>query len=372
MNTFLKSFILLICVSLSSTALGEEKKADSETDADASKSGKKKDEKKESKKDWGVSFGTSLRIGQGTFVSLAEDSEVNTDLGDVPGDPSNFKDRVALGFNAGASYNLDPVNFGISVGAVQWLTAGGGINGVQEFRFQDVGASVGWNGYTIEAIDSRISAGLGFQFPTSEATQLSNLVLGTSANVGISKTFFKKLNLRFGLSGSKDFHSNITPSIDPEDVGAENVIFRAGTNEKLENGTVVLGGVNSEYSLGFSLSASFPVIEKLRMSIRYGLSTYWSYDRENDDAFTPNLRDENGNLIADTGRGVGQGTGTGISLSYPILSDWNGLSLGASAGISTGQSPKTSDNKSFNFPFWNFNGAAANRSSLRFGLSASY
>ncbi len=372
MNIFLKSFVLLICVSISATAIGEETKAP-KTDADAAKTvkKKKKEEEIDEGKKWSVGLSTGLRIGQGTFVSLAEDSELNSELRDIPGDPGNFGNRVSLSFGANAGYNLDPISLGLSIGASQRLSETG-IDTVQAFRFGDLNASVGWSGYNIEAIDTNISAGLGFQIPISDRSRVSNLVLGTSASVSVRKTFFKKLGLSLGITGGKDFHSNITPSINPEDVGEDNVIFRQGGNEKLENGSVILGGVNSEYSLGFSLGAGFPIVEKLRMSIGYSLATFWSYHRDNDDEFTPNLVDENGNRISDTGRGVGQSSSGRISLSYPLLSNWNGFSLSGSAGLSSGQSPKTNDNKSFNFPFWNFNGAAANRSAVSFGLRASY
>ncbi len=375
MNIFLKSFVLLLCFSISTTAIGEEKK-DTKTEAvaaDVSKTVKKKkeDEEKEEGKNWRINLGTGLRIGQGTFVSLAEDSELNQDLRDTPGDPGGFADRVSLSMSAGASYTLKPITLGLSIGASQWISNTGS-NTPQEFRLGDLNASVGWSGYNIEAIDTRVTAGLGFRFPTSKGTRISNLIVGTSGRIGLSKTFFKKLSLSAGVSGSKGFHSNISPSADPEDAGKDNIIFRSGGNEVLENGTVVLGGVNREYSLGFNLGASFPIVQKLRMSIGYSFSNSWAYNRDNDDEFRPDVVDENGNRIADAGRSIGQSMSGRIGLSYPLVSDWHGFSIGANAGLSSGQSPKTSDNKSFNFPFWNFNGAAANRSAVSFGLNASY
>ena len=41
-------------------------------------------------------------------------------------------------------------------------------------------------------------------------------------------------------------------------------------------------------------------------------------------------------------------------------------------GARSAMPPKTSDNRPFRFPFWNMEGAAANRSSLYISLGASY
>lgn len=351
-----------------------EAKAEAETDEEAEEEGK----------DWSVSFRLGNTIGQGTFVDVANDSEFFDPNCTDPieqgcvGAANNAYDRVNLSFALSGGYTLGDFSFGTSLAAVQWLTAGGGANAPSEFRWQDVGLSAGWAGYTFESIGLNIAPGLDLVLPTSRVSQYTTLVVGTSLGVGISKTFFDKLSLSLGLGGGKDFHRFTSPVLDlekfdPEDEGElqgdlqpESVVYRAGASEDLGRSLVAVSGMNTEYSFSGSLSASIPVWDKLKASASYALVTFWSYPvpGEPGDELTPDV------VGINEGRGVGQVTSTGFSLSYPItLGDVN---LGLSGGISTSQFPKTSDNKSFRFPFWNTTGAASNASALKFGVSASY
>ena len=361
----------------------KETKGEKAADATAAKTkeaAKEAADEEESEKKWGVSVGIRNSIGQGTFASVEglEETDDGAEVRTVGGDPGNAYDRVSMGYSLGASYGFDlpadqSLSLSTSLAWSHWLTQGGGINGSNEIRFQDIGLSAGWGGVTIPGIDARLSGGLTLTFPTAKTSRIATKVLGTSLSARLSKTFLETISLSFGIGGGKTFHRSKGPLISQETVGAENIIFREGENGKLGNESLVhIGGINGEYSLSLSFGAGFPIVEKLRGSISYGVGTYWTYNRNNIDEFTPNQVDADGNPVIDEGRGVGQSTSAGVSLSYPLISDWNGISVSGSAGVRTGQTPKTSDNKSFNFPFWNVNGAAANRSSISLGLSGSY
>jgi hypothetical protein len=350
-------------------------------EAEAEEAAEEASEEESEGKNWSAGFSLGSSIGQGTFV------DVDSDLSD-PGctledqletgciaEGTNAFDRANLSYSLSGSYQLADFSFSSSIALVQWLTAGGGRNDAYEVRWQDLGLEAGYKGYTFESIGVNIAPSLGLTFPTSQISRFTSLVLGTSLGVGISKTFFDKLNLSLGLSGGKDFHRFTSPVFDAEKfeseeelrdgLNPESVVYRSGGSEDLGRGLVAVDGLNTEWSFSGSLSASIPVWDKLRLSAFYALSTFWSYAINADDEMTPDIEGIN------TGRGVAQVTRTGLTLSYPVTVA-DKLNLGFSAGLSTGQFPKTSDNKSFRFPFWNFQGAASNASALKFGVSASY
>lgn len=304
-------------------------------------------------KDWSISASLGSTIGQGTFVDPANDSE----WAGLVDDGDNAYDRVNLSLSLRPAYSFGDYSVSGSFGAVQWLTAGGGANEPGEFRIQDVGLSGGWAGYTIPVIDTQVGAGLSLQLPTSTFSRALNLIVGTSVSGSLSKTFFERLTLSYSLSVGKDFHEREDLTVDAEDVGVENVLFRSG--EAVGGGQYAIGGVLTEWALVNGVSANVKIWEKLSGSVSYALIDSWTYDWENDDSFTAPL--------ADTGRGHGQATSTGISLSYPV---WEHISL--SGGIATSQQPKTDDQKSFRFPFWNFDGAARNASAIRLSVTGTY
>jgi hypothetical protein len=64
---------------------------------------------------------------------------------------------------------------------------------------------------------------------------------------------------------------------------------------------------------------------------------------------------------------LSQAVSTSAKLSYRL-----NKYLRFSGGIGSFMSPKTTDNKSFRFPFWNTEGAAANRSWVQLGVKATY
>lgn len=342
------------------------------------------DAEEEDGKDWSVGFRLGSSIGQGTFVNVANDSEFYDPNCTDPieqgcvGDAGNAFDRANLSFRLNGGYKLGEFSLGVTFAAVQWLTAGGGRNAPAEFRWQDTSLAAAWDGYTFDSIGLTIAPDISFTLPTSQVSQYSTLVVGTSLGVGVSKTFFDKLGLSLGLSGGKDFHRFTSPVLDPEKLGQneaeaelrpEAVIYRAGGSEDVGRGLVAVSGLNTEYFFAGSLGARIPVWDKLTFSAGYSLATYWTYgglssDHPDFGDVTPDLEGIN------QGRGVAQLTRGSIGLGYPVeLAD---VSLAFGLGLSTSQFPKTDDNQSFRFPFWNFSGAAANASAITASIGASY
>ncbi len=308
---------------------------------------------KESDKNWSLSAGLRSSVSQGTFASVANDTEWK----DVVKAPDNSYDRVSMSLSLGAGYQLDEFDFGIGFGMSQYLTEGGGSGTVQEFRISDVSLSAGWSGHTFESTGIRIAPSLSVGLPASTSSRYSSLLFDTSLGIGISKRFFNKVTLSYSLSGTTFFHRYTTPIVSIEKIGRENALYRA---EELVSSThFAVGGRNSQYSLGNSFSIRVPLWSKLSMGVSYGLFTHWSYAGDNDD----DLASDN----ACIGRCSGQSSSGSVSFNYGV-NDW----LSVNAGLNSRQAPKTSDNKSFRFPFWNFTGAGANMSSFSLGISAVY
>lgn len=381
-----------LALALASPAFAEEAKSEKKEDeksadatAEKSDEDSKEDEKEEEEaKAWSVSARVGSSIGQGTFVNVSNDSEyadpncVDPIVQGCVGDAGNAFDRVNLSYGLSGSYSWKKFSISTGLSLTQWLTPGGGMNRPHEVRLRDSGIGIGYEGWTIESIGVSIGPSLGLTLPTSKFSRVATLVLGTSLGVGISKTLFEKLNLSLSVDVSKDFHRFEAPLIDverlekeldedelanlAEEVRPEAVVFRA--EEEVKPGLVAIGGVNTEWGFGAGLSASWAVWQKLRLSASYNISTSWTYAIDDNPDVEPQIPNLQGN------RGVGQGFGTSVGLSYPYqIGD---VRLGFSAGLGTGGYPKTSDNKSFKFPFWNTSGAASNASSIRFGVSASY
>lgn len=333
---------------LSSTAAADSGPIDEET-------GQLKEESEKQGKSWSVAGTIVSRIGQGTFADLENDTGVE---GEVAPNSTAY-DRGLMIYVLSGSYTVGDFSFSPELVWTHWLTQGGGINSPGEFRFQDISLESSWSGVKIKPIDSRLSASLSMTFPTSDVSQAATKVMGFSGSLSLSKTFFDKLTLIGSMSGSKTFHRFKSPAVNPSKVGETNVLFRENEAEDLSNGLVSVGGLNTEYALGGSLAASFPIYKKLRGSVSYGLTKYWTYHIDNNDE----LQSE----YADTGRGTADLSSASVTLSYPILEY-----LSVSGGILTRQPPKTSDNQSFRFPFWNTQGAANNFSSIQLSVTGSY
>jgi hypothetical protein len=306
----------------------------------------------EEAKDWSVAVTLLTSVSQGTFADVSNDSEWAGQIDD--GD--NAFDRVNLVYDFSGSYTLGDFSLSSGLTWVQWLTDGGGYNGPGEVRFQDVPLGIDWAGHSFESTGISVSSGVSFGFPASETSQVSTLIVGTGIYASLRRRFLDTVGVSLTLSGGKDFHEYKGPVVDQKEVDA---IARSGGSEVLGEGLILVDGINTEYSLGGSLGVSFGIWEKLSGSVSYSFTNYWSYDWENDDVMT--------SPRAETGRGIAQRTDARFNLSYPVM-DYLTVALSAR----TYQSPKTDDNQSFRFPFWNTTGAARNYSSLRLALVGSY
>ncbi len=313
---------------------------------------------------WAVSMSLRSMVGQGTFAQVSNDTEWAGQIDDG----RNAFNRWNLVFGISPSYQVGDFNFSASLSWVQWLTPGGGnatsslsggANEPYQFRFQDIGLNAGWRTFTSDALGVSATPSLSVRLPTSKVARTETLLLDVGASLSLRRTFFDKLTLSGGLSANQYFHEYTSPVVDIDVVGHDNVHYRVGGAEDIEPGRISIGGRNLQYQVGTTLGASFGLPANLSASINYGLFNYWTYDVDNDDEFMSEH--------AKPGRGWSQVTMGSFGLSYQV-NEWIGTSLMAT----TIQTPKTADNKSFRFPFWNFAGAASNSTGITLGVSGSY
>src|SRR5690554_463534 len=305
-------------------------------------------------KSWSLTASLSTRIYQGMFVGL-ENPDSNLSSPNAASTSNSFS-RWSNIYTVGAGLKVSDFNFSATAAASHWMSRGDGMNGPYEFRLQDLVLNAGWNGYNIDAIDTRIAANYTLTAPTSTVSRTANLIVGNYLGVSISKTFMRKLGLSYSITGGWTPHSESFATIDREDAQ----IYRE--DELIGNDVRIPGGYQTEFSLSHTFAASFPVWDKLRASATYTYGSAWSeHFADADDPFT------SPQAGVQSGRNYGDGTTATAGLSYP-LNDY----LRLAGGISTSQQPKTDENRGFRFPWWNFNGAAANRSSVNLSLSGTY
>ena len=305
-------------------------------------------------KPWSVSGSMRVSVGQGTFARIANDSP----WADQVHDGSGAYNRVSMNLGLSPSYQWNDFNFGASIGVSQGLTAGGGMNAPYETRLGDVGLSVGWRGHTFDAIGVTVRPSLRMSLPTSVRSQFTTLRLGTGASLSFSKRFFNTISLSYSLGGGRSFYEFRSPIVEVDRIGEENAIFRIDGAEAVQPGRFAVGGVNTPWSMSNSFSASF-ALGRVSTSLSYTYTRRWTYSWTEEDEFTSGYQC--------VGRCVGDGMSGSLSLGYS-LNDW----LSLSGSLSSGGQPKTADQRSFNFPFWNFNGAAGGGSSIALGLSGRY
>lgn len=308
-------------------------------------------------KPWSVSASARMNVSQGTFARIANDSQ----WADEVHDGSGAFNRVSMQFSVNPSYRWNDFTFSSSLSFSQWLTAGGGSIRPYEGRFGDLGinASGRFTGWEVDSLGLRVtpSASLNVPIIRSPSTRTSTFRGSLGGGLSASKTFFRQLTLSYSLSGSRSFHDYTSRVLEIDRIGEENALFRAEGAEAVAPGLMAVAGINTPWSLNNSLSASFRV-GKVGASVSYAYSRRWSYAVTEEDQYMSELQC--------AGRCVGDSMRGSISLSYRLNDRFN-----LSGGLTSGGLPKTSDQQSYNFPFWNFN-SAVGPSAVNVGISGSY
>ena len=272
-------------------------------------------------------------------------------------------DVLSFGFGASYATPVDSLSLSLSAGFSKYLTEAGGSVQQREGRFGDMRLSARYGSIfrDEEFTGINLSGSISGSIPTSEMSQFTNLRTAISTGIGLSRSF-GNLSISYGFSFKKNFHRDTTVVADLDSYQLD-VLSRDGGNEFISEAQVALDtGVLSSYSFSNSLSLSYGWFTGFSTSLSFSFVDSFTYDNgtitANDEFTSPN---------AVVGRGHSQGMSGSISASYSFL-DY----FGASVSVSTSQQPRTADNQSIRFPFWDLETGNLSATSLSVGLSASY
>jgi len=270
-----------------------------------------------------------MGVGQGSFVA----------------DPDARNPYVAWAVSVVPAYYPKPaLTLSAFAKVAQELTRSDVDNYHHQPIFYDMQARVRYAPPPIPRLDVASIVELRAYAPTSTLSRYETLVLGALGRWALFRSF-GPLVVAYGGSFRKNFHRYEGPVIDPGH--APRLFSRVGGAEDLRGSSVAIAGNNVSFSLLNALSVSYVPRSNLSFSLSYGLSQAFTYARYPRDALT--------SPHADPGRGrrdVGFGGAEAWYRFDPRFS--------LSAGVFTSASPKTEDNQSFRFPFYDFKSTASN------------
>lgn len=180
--------------------------------------------------------------------------------------------------------------------------------------------------------------------PTSKVSQYESLLLGAFGRWAFFRSFGPVV-LAYGGSFRKNFHRYASPSIDPG--GAARAYSRIGGAEDLRGSNVAIAGNNVSFAFLNALFVSWVPRADFSLSLSYGVSQAFTYTRY--------PRDENTSPNADPGRGRRDTAFGGLEAWYRF-----DQRFALAGGFFTSANPKTEDNQSFRFPFYDFKSTASN------------
>ncbi len=316
----------------------------------------------DSPKPWSVSGTVSMSAYQGLLASPSNDTEFAGEIDDGSG----AYNMAYMLTSISPSYQWDEFQFGAQLAYLQFLTAAGGMNEPYEGRFQDISLSAQWAGYSHDGTGFSVAPSFQVTLPTSSRARAMTMRASTSLGVNVSRTFFDDLTLVYGLTGSRIFHEYTSPVMNIEEVGEDGALFRTEGTEAVEPGRFAVGGINTQWGLVNTLTAMFAVTDSLSANVQYQLSSGWSYKVTEDDEFASE-RQCTGRCPGRSANGRSAELGVGVlGVSYAASPN-----LSISGSLTTIRSPRTADNQSYNFPFWNSD-MASNSTYLSLGFTGTY
>jgi hypothetical protein len=184
--------------------------------------------------------------------------------------------------------------------------------------------------------------------PSSRISRFETLVLGALARFSVAHEL-RPFAVSFLGQFRKNFHRYTSPVLDDDALrgDAPSAYARAGGAEDLRGLSVGVAGNNVSFSTYGTASLSYAPLPALSLSIYYGLGRAWTYTRYR--------VDEQSSPHAVAGRGKRDTGVAGLDVSYRLNERFS-----FSTGVVTIASPKTEDNRSFRFPFYDFQSTASN------------
>lgn len=195
-------------------------------------------------------------------------------------------------------------------------------------------------------------------FPTSRLSQVTSRFLAW--NMGLTTKFApaKWFKLDYAFGATKGFHEYTSAVIEEKDFDIP-FATRASGAENVAEGLQALAGVNTEWSLSHRIGTVFTFAEDWSVELHWYYFQYFGYGSFEEDEFTA-AQAKTGTPYSDLMWGV-------IEVGYSVNKH-----LSLALGTLTAQSPKTSDNESFRFPFWDTTNGASNRQTFYFDVIGSF
>jgi hypothetical protein len=208
---------------------------------------------------------------------------------------------------------------------------------------------------TIPGIDTQATVEGRLYLPTSLVSRYETLVAGTQLR-GVLSREFGPFSLGAIALFRKNFHRYHSPVVDAEG-NMPSLYARTGGAEDLRGPQVAIGGNNVSFSLYALLALSYAPIEDLFLTVYYGLARAYTYKRYE-------KRDEFTSQYAQTGRGKRDTSSAGFEVAYRLDQRFS-----FSLGVMTAVTPKSEDNGSFRFPFYDFESTASNLTLFYFDVT---
>jgi len=300
-----------------------------------------------------IAVSSQMSFGQSTFQvdsGYARDPMVDWSLSLSPG--YFFGEGTRISANASIS---------------QELTLGGGDDDPQTLIMSDIGLSASRPLYKFEH-GPQIFGSLAMQLPVSKSSQVDSLITSLGARLSASQPV-GPVFISIGTGFRKNFHRYTHPVRDPNT--GDDLVTRDGlVVEEVVTGIARTGGSELDGATYFdgesnntsmvwsnSISAFWPVSDKIGLGISYNLSHAWTYESYD--------LDELSGVGASAGRGRSDSHGGSIFANYQALDQ-----LAFGLGMGTGGPTRTSDDKRIRFPFFNLEGPESNMTT--FFISATY
>jgi len=228
-----------------------------------------------------------------------------------------------------------------------------------EFLLYDIRLGLYYNNFVdLKDVGLKLSAWGEFFFPTSKLSQLQTKILGLRLGLKTSYKPLDWMSITFSSYATKNFNRYTNYVLDEDDFSIP-LVARAGGAESVESGLVANGLAPSEWFVTNAISVGFTFLEKFNATVGWTMLNAFSYaDHPIDELSSPHA-------VAGRGRAdLMYGT---IEVGYGITDN-----VSVSLGSTVEQSPKTADNQSFRFPFWDTTNGAANRQSFYLDVAGSF
>jgi hypothetical protein len=216
----------------------------------------------------------------------------------------------------------------------------------QQLQLLDANLRADYAFGTIPVAEIQTGVGLWLYLPTSDVSQFETLMLGAALRLTLNRKLGEHFALDFIGTFRKNFHEYESPVLDASASSPPPVFIRRGGPEDLPGTLVAIGANNVShyfYNIGW---VTWMPIEHMAVILAYGMTNSFTY---------PTRRDSLSSMYAVGGAGQRDSAVGVIEVAYEL-----NKRFGLGAGITTLSAPKSEDNQSFRFPFYDFEGTARN------------